>query len=157
MTRQFIESTLQRAIYKRKEGTITSYYWKSGSRRLPNRMGITKDQFSRAERKGRNLQKVTGQIKGTFTQSESSPLKKFKPYNLHTQIWSIPEFPLLIGYGTIGISNDAGNIDRTSETEDLILLYSPSSDWGEIEIFYFPNGLKSLYDIAPVVCNECYK
>jgi hypothetical protein len=151
MNKEFIEATLQRATYRRKEGTTTSYYWKSGIRILPNRLGITKDQFANAKRKGRNLQSIAGQIKGNFKQSEKSPLKKFKPYSLHTQIWKIPEYPILLGYGSIGVTNKEGKIDRSSDTEDLILLYSGSPDLKEIDIYYFSKGLRSLYDISPII------
>lgn len=151
MNRQFIEATIQIATYLRKEGTSSSYYWQSGRKILPNRLGISKDQFSSIQKKGRNLQKVAGQIKSNFTKTEVSPLKRYKPFAVHTQIWGIPEYPLLIGYGSLGISNQNGIIDRTSDTEDLILLNSPSSDWEEINIYYFPKGMKSLYDIAPIV------
>ncbi|MCK9627508.1 MAG: hypothetical protein M0R37_02825 [Bacteroidales bacterium] len=151
MNRQFIEATIQIATYQRKEGTSSSYYWQSGTKILPNRLGISKDQFSSILKKGRNLQKITGQIKSTFKKTEISPLKQYKPYAVHTQIWGIPEYPLLIGYGSLGISNKDGIIDRTSDTEDLILINSPSSDWKEIKIYYFPKGMKSLYDIAPIV------
>lgn len=55
MNRQFIEATIQIATYIRKKETSSSYYWQSGIKILPNRLGISKDQFSTIQKKGRNL------------------------------------------------------------------------------------------------------
>jgi hypothetical protein len=151
MERQFIEAKIQMATYERKEGTATSCYWKSGTKILPNRLGITRDQFAIVRRTGRNLQKKVGQIKARFNKSESSPLMQNSPFDIHTQIWEIPEYPDLIGYGSVGITNKQGKIDRSSDTEDLIILASKEKDWNRIDIYYFAKGLMNLPEIASFV------
>lgn len=55
MNRQFIEATIQIATYIRKEGTSSSYYWQPRTKILPNRLGISKDQFPTIQKKGGNL------------------------------------------------------------------------------------------------------
>ena len=52
---------------------------------------------------------------GCFTKNEESPLKQNAPYKIRTQIWSINEYPLFIGYGSIGISNNEGKITKESD------------------------------------------
>ena len=101
MTEQFIAANLQKAIYSKKEDTETSYAWKSGAQILPKTLSIGKEhEFSKVARKGRNLQHpIAGQVIGKFTLKEESPLKQYKPYKIRTQIWSIDEYPLFIGYG----------------------------------------------------------
>lgn len=142
MKEQFIEAIIKTSVYKRKQGTSTSYYRASGGEILPERLSISKEsQMNQTAHKGRNLSKVTGQLLGTFKKSESSPLKQYKPYNLRTNIWEDRDHPLFIGYGTIGISNEAGKIDRQSDTGDLIVLYSPDRNWDEIVIYFFAGSL----------------
>lgn len=115
--KETIENTIHEAFYKLKEGTSTSYYWQAGSRILPNRMSISNGaELSHAVKKGRMLlEEVTGEIKGTFTKVEQSPLKQHPPFNIHSKIFK-PELSLsVMGYGIIGISNEAGKISRDSE------------------------------------------
>lgn len=145
MTEQFIEAIKQCAIYKRKEGTATSYYWSSGSKVLPDRISISREEMRETEHKGRNLQhKIIGQVMGSFKKAEESPLKQYSPFQLRTNIWTMSSFPSFIGYGTIGISNCNGKIDRQSDTGDLIVLYTKVSDWQEITIYYFTGSIMEL-------------
>lgn len=145
MTNQFIEAIRQTAIYQRKEGTATSFYWASGTKILPQRLSISREEMRGTARKGRNLQhKVIGQIMGTFTKNESSALKKYAPYQLRTNIWQMDSFPTFIGYGTTGISNNMGKIDRESDIGDLVVLQKTGSDWKEIKIHYFPGCVMDL-------------
>jgi len=145
MTEQFIEAIKQRATYIRKEGTATSYYWQSGAKILPDRMSISREEMRETSHTGRNpLHKIIGQIMGTFKKNEFSPMKQNFPFQLRTNIWTIPSFPTFIGYGTLGISNNIGKIDRNSDVGDLVVLYSKTSDWKEIEIFYFAGCVMNL-------------
>ena len=131
---EFIAANLQQATYELKKTTKGSYYWKSGTRILPNRLSINKDEMTRVARKGRNLlQPIAGQMVGRFTIHESSPLKQYKDFECRTQIWSVDEYPMLIGYGTTGISNYEGKI---VDTGDLVVFYTPDN-WDTIQIFFF--------------------
>ena len=152
MIAEFISRTMQVAYYQHKEGTSTSYYWQGGSKILPNRLSISKEkEMTNVERKGRNIiHKIAGQLLGQFKVSEESPLKQHKPYNVRTQIWQVPLYPLFIGYGTIGISGQSGKVE--GDTGDLVVLYS--SDSGDkprnITIFYFV-GMGNINDMEQVM------
>jgi len=76
-----------------------------------------------------------------------SPLKQNKPYVVRTQLWQIPQYPLFVGYGSIGISNQEGIIDRGSDTGDLIVLDAEDPEWERIRIFYFPAMVKGLEEV----------
>lgn len=112
-----IESTILEALYKLKEGTETSYYWQEGSRILPDRMSISFGaELSHAQKKGRMLaEDVVGEVKGTFKKDEQSPLKQHTPFNIHSKIFRPENFPSVLGYGIIGITNEEGRISRDSE------------------------------------------
>ena len=149
MTEQFIEVIKQSATYQRKEGTATSYYWASGAKLLPDRISISREsEMSETSHTGRNpLHKIIGQLMGTFKKNETSPLKLHKPFNLRTNLWQMNDFPSFIGYGTIGISNELGKIDRQSDTGDLIVLHTSTKDWKEITIYYFAGSVMELESI----------
>ncbi|NCC74320.1 MAG: hypothetical protein EOM06_13135 [Sphingobacteriia bacterium] len=152
---RFIEAAMQESWYQRKPGTSSSYYHKAGCRILPNRLSISRDELSMVRKKGRNLlHPVIGQLIGQFTKNEESPLKANFPYVVRTQIWQIPEYPLFIGYGSIGISNEEGKIDRGSDTGDLIILESEDQDWERIQIFYFPAMVKGLEEVITFLSNK---
>jgi hypothetical protein len=145
LNEEFIKSCLTESVYRLKEGTKGSYYWQSGSHLLPNRLSISKNEVSPVNKSGRNsLNRVAGQLLSNFTQKEESLLKKVKPYTLRTQIWSIPEYPLFVGFGTIGIMTEVEEsfdekievVKRVKDTGDLILLYS-GDNWQTIRIFFF--------------------
>ena len=147
MNVQFIKCILQEATYVKKEGTKTSYLWHSGMKNLPKTLTISKEELSKIARKGRNLlHPVAGQMLGCFTKNEESPLKQKAPYKIRTQIWSINEYPLFIGYGSIGISNNEGKITKESDLGDLVILYT-SDDWQSIRIYYFTGMITSLYEV----------
>ena len=145
MNEQFIDAIKQTATYRRQDGTATSYYWASGSKLLPNRISISREEMRETRHTGRNpLHKIVGQIMGTFKKDESSPLKLNKPFQLRTNIWTVPSFPTFIGYGTIGISNLVGKIDRQSDTGDLVVLQTATLDWQNITIYYFAGNIMNL-------------
>ena len=152
---RLLEAAMLEACYQRKPGTSSSYYYEFGSRILPNRLSISRDELTMVRKKGRNLlHPVIGQLIGQFTQVEASPLKLHKPYVVRTQIWQIPEYPLFIGYGSIGISNQEGKIDRGSDTGDLIVLDAEDLDWERIRIFYFPAMVKGLEEVMNFLTNK---
>jgi hypothetical protein len=158
MEQNFIESSMQESCYERKPGTLTSYYHKTGRKILPNRLTISKDELAMVRKKGRNLlHPVIGQLLGRFTKEEESPLKVNHPFRCRTQIWQIPEYPLYIGYGSIGISNEEGTIDRESDTGDLIILAADDPEWERIRIFYFPAMVKGLEEVMSFLTNKQYK
>ena len=132
----FIASTLQQAIYKFKEGKKSTYNWESGSKILPDRLSISKEsEMTKVARKGRNLlHRLSGQMIGRFRKDEKSPLKIVeKNAHCRTQIWAVDEYPLFIGYGTTGITNEEGGI---TDTGDLVVFYSPDN-WSTIQISFF--------------------
>jgi hypothetical protein len=149
MTEQFIEAIKQSATYRRKEGTATSYYWATGAKILPDRISISKEsEMKQTRHTGRNpLHKIVGQLMGTFKKNERSPLKLHKPFQLRTNLWEMEDFPSFLGYGTIGISNQLGKIDRQSDTGDLIVLHTTTKDWKEITIYYFAGSVMDLESI----------
>ena len=105
MNKQFIQSCLQKATYARKSNTKTSYIWDSGFTFLPKTLSIFRGGNNvKCAKKGRNLQNVEAQLKGTFSKKEESHLKQFAPYRVNTQIWEIENYPMFIGYGSIGIT-----------------------------------------------------
>lgn len=134
MNSELTQSCILKAIYELKEGSKSSYYWKSGTTILPNRLSISHDsEMTKVQRKGRNLLEPTlGQLIGRFKQSENSSMKQFKPYNLRTQIWRKTAFPNLTGYGTIGISSyPDGNI---RDTQDLLVVCA-DKEWKTIQVY----------------------
>ena len=152
---KFIEAAMQESWYQRKPGTSSSYYFQAGCRILPNRLSISRDELSIVRKKGRNLiHPVIGQLIGQFTKGEESPLKVNFPYICRTQIWQFPEYPLFIGYGSIGISNEKGKIDRGSDTGDLIVLDAEDPDWERIRFFYFPAMVKGLEEVMNFLSNK---
>lgn len=152
MNADFIKTYLQEAVYSLKEGTTSSYYWQSGARLLPNRLSITKGaEMTHVQRKGRNLlDPIVGQLIGKYTKAEASTLKRFPPFHVRTQIWKKAEFPLLIGYGTTGISSPEGIVD----THDLLAFYSNDS-WQTLRIFFFHGlGVPNYIEEAMAVAQE---
>lgn len=149
MIEEFIDKSMRIAFYQHKEGTAFSYYWKYGSRILPNRLSISKgSEMTNVQRKGRNiLHPVVGQLLGKFKVAEQSPLKQHKPYEVRTQIWQVPLYPLFIGYGTLGISNESGKV--VGDTGDLVVMYS-TDQWDSIVIFYFA-GMGNINDMDQVM------
>jgi hypothetical protein len=142
MNENLIQAVHKSAIYKLKPDTSTSYYYQVGELILPNRIGISNEfQFAEANKSGRNQHPIAGQIKATFKLKEESKYKQNKPFNIHTNIWKVAEYPIFIGYGSIGITNEAG---RITETGDLIILYSRSASWQEVEVHFFPGMLMQL-------------
>lgn len=156
MEKNFILATMQIAIYKKKEDTQTSYLWDSGVKLLPNRLSLSREfEMASVSRKGRNLMDTkVGQMLSTFTKKEESPLKRFKPYSCRTQIWQKAEFPLLLGYGTSGITSESGKI---IDTKDLLVFYTPD-DWQTMEIYIFVGmGVPESIMEAMEVANEIVK
>lgn len=150
MIGEFIGKAMKVATYRHKEGTKASYYWQSGSKILPNRLSISKQsEMTNVQRKGRNLlHPVVGQLLSRFTKEEASPLKQHKPFEVRTQLWKVPLYPLFIGYGTLGISSESGNV--AGDTGDLIVLCSSDQDWQTIVIYYFA-GMGNVNDMEQVM------
>ena len=138
MKNEFIMTICEDATYKKKEGTATSYYWKSGSRILPNRLSISPNPLTHVQRKGRaiSLGVIVGQCKGQFTRNEESKLKVCKPYYVTTSIWQNPDFLQFVGYGTIGVS-DNNSSNGISDWGDLLIFFSETPEWQTMRIFYF--------------------
>lgn len=134
MESNFIKANLLEMVYSKKEDTKCSYYWGGGAKILPNRLSISNEiEFTKVKKKGRNLiQATAGQMVGRFTKSETSPLKVFAPYDCRTQIWVLEEFPLFLGYGTIGISGENG----IQDIKDAVIFYS-NDNWKTIRIYFF--------------------
>ena len=148
MIEEFISKSMKEAIYQHKEGTKSSYYWQQGCKILPGRLSIKDEEMTNVQHKGRNaMHKIVGQLLGTFKVAEESPLKQHKPYTCRTQIWQVPLYPLFIGYGTIGISNESGKV--TGDTGDLIVMHS-TDQWQNIRIFYFA-GMGNVNDMEQVM------
>lgn len=139
ISKEMIKVSYKEAIYKRKTGTLSSFYWQSGSKILPNRISISKEsELTRVAKTGRNLLHSTaGQFIAQFTQKEESPLKLHKPFHVRTQIWRDENYPQFIGYGTTGINDAGGKITNKSDTGDLVVFYSDDVDWETIKIFFF--------------------
>lgn len=135
MVDAFIESTIHEATYKLKDGTSTSYYRQEGSTILPNRLSISIGaELTHAERKGRMLvENVIGEVKGSFTKVEQSPLKQHPPFSIHSKIFRPEHFPLVTGYAIIGISNKEGKISR--ESEEGIAAFHDAGE-GVLHIFF---------------------
>lgn len=131
-----IEISMNVALYKLKEGTATSYYWQEGSRILPNRLSISFDsELTHAERKGRMLfENVIGEVKGSFTRIEQSPLKQHPPFRIHSKIFRPIHFPSVLGYAVVGISNKEGRITRNSE-EGLVVFRKAGEDM--LKVFFW--------------------
>lgn len=153
MNQLFIERVLQVAHYVRKPNTISSYAWESGCSYLPKTLTISKgDAIFTCAHKGRNLQTATkAQLKGGFTQKEESLLKQNKPYKVSTQIWELVNFPLLIGYGSIGITGTDGKITSDSDTGNLVILYGEDKDWNRVRIYYGVGMLDYKEDVASYI------
>ena len=148
MKQEFIEATIQVARYELKEGTSSSYYWKSGSRILPNRMSISlNSELSKAERKGRMLiENVIGEVNGKFTTLEDSPLKQHKPFCIHSKIFQPISFPLL-SYGTISVTNQEGRCTRDSE-EGLLVFHQAAT--GVLMLYYMAGVTSNPSDLNAV-------
>lgn len=140
MNIDYIEANLHIISYKIKEGTKTSYYQVEGAGILPSRLSISKEEITSVKRKGRNnIDPIAGQMVGSFKKDEASTFKVYKPYAARTQIWKMIEYPMFMGYGTLGISNKEG---KTSDTGDLLIFYTPDN-WENIKILFF-KGMASL-------------
>lgn len=133
-TDEFVKANCQECVYQLKEGTSTSFYRKEGSTILPKRISLSKQDMSKTKRTGRNsYSKSAGQMVSAFTANEDSPYKLFHPYRCRTKIWSQEQFPLFVGYGTVGISDKNG---QAKDNGDLLIFYTPDS-WHTMRIFIF--------------------
>jgi hypothetical protein len=153
MEKQFIEAIKKVSTYKKKEGTSSSYYRVSGAEILPERLSLSfGTEMVQTARKGRNLMhEVVGQLIASFKKTEQSPLKQYKPFKVRTNIYKDMNYPLLIGYGTIGISNQEGQITKDSDKGDLVIFCSQDKEKKEICIYFFAGGLMDLLDIEEYI------
>ncbi len=137
MNEIFIKNQMIHFVYKLKADTASSYYSQTDSI-LPERLSISDFDMAKVQNKGRaKAEGKKGQLLGKFKVSEVSPLKKFKPYTCRTEIFRCIDYPLLFGYGTIGISNEEGKVTKASDTGDLIVLFTPDNGT-TFDIFFFP-------------------
>lgn len=133
MTEEFISKIVNTSVYQLKQGTKFSFYYKSGTKMLPNRLSIMSDSYCEpVSRSGRGLLPRVAQIKGSFNKSEDSVYKQFKPYEINTSIWQVPGLQRYF-YGTIGITSQSGKIEK--DCGDLALIFT--NDWQQLEIHIF--------------------
>lgn len=131
----FLDAIMEHLVYTHKEDTKSSFYSENGI--LPNRFSFQRCDFTKVTNVGRcSIEKKAGQLVGKFTKSENSPLKKYKPYTCRTEIFRCADFPLLIGYGTLGISESDGRV--RNDNGDVVVLYS-NDNLSTLHIFYFRN------------------
>jgi len=151
MNAEFIKSNHLKLFYALKPGTSTSYYQTAGLNGfLPIRIGITKEVFASIHQTGKNhLERLTGQIKATFKKDDSSIYKKYRPFWIHTSIYEVLNYPIFIGYGDIGISN---NVGKTEGTGDLLILHS-SDSWKTLSIHIFRGMLFQKDQVFPYLYN----
>lgn len=122
--------------YQLKEGTKTSYYLESGIENiLPKRICITRGEF--AATSGR-IKEKSGQIKATFTKSESSPYKIGKG-SIHSTIYKpLKNECRILGTGDIQGTND-------------LLIFESIDSWHKIKIHLFPGGLFNEVELLKAV------
>ena len=145
MNTEFIKGCHVHLTYKLAEGTKTSYRQVEGPANiLPNRIGITREQFSYVNNTGGHRdEKKVGQAKSQFTKKEVSPYKMYKPFQFHTTIYHIPGYPVFIGYGDVGTSSCTGG---TVGSKDLVVLHSPDG-WETVNIHLFEGLLFQKDDV----------
>lgn len=153
MNNELLQKKHQVLMYELKPGTASSFYQKEGQRNLlPERLGFSKNGFVEIDKTGRTrVEKQVGQIVGNFKKNEVSPYKKHKPFSIFSTVWAFCQFPSFVGYGDIGLSNEAGN---TVSTKDLFILYSPCTE--KIEVHLFP-GLVEFKEMAFQFLNDYLK
>lgn len=142
-----ISQHVKSAIYRRKAGTKTSFYYQTGSTILPGRLDIMLGQvFTKARRKGRMItEEVVGEIRGTFKKSEESPLKQFKPFRISAKIFRNEEYPQLTGWCGLAVSDKTG---RTTNEEGVAVFNHMEED--RLEIFFVAG--KPLPNMIRAVC-----
>ncbi len=149
MNKDFMRQLMEAAAYSRKADTKTSYYYQGGSRVLPSRLDISfGNMFTKPRNKGRMVtEMVVGEIRGRFKTAEQSPLKQHTPYKVSSKIFRQGEFPQLIGWAGVAVSDKDG---RTSKEEGVAVLADLGND--TVGIFFFA-GIESLPDGILSVCS----
>ena len=133
MIDDYLLKLMKTEVYQLKDGTKTSYYWIDGDGNLPERLSINEQEFTNVQRKGRNtMHPIAGQIVGKFKKNEQSPYKLHKPYTLRSQIWQYEDYPALMGFGTVGISDCSGKVE---DVGDLMIFNRIDSTKIKIRIF----------------------
>lgn len=133
MTAEFLSKIVHSSVYQLKQGTKASFYYKSGTKMLPNRLSVLiGNDCTPVSRSGRGLLPKVGQIKGQFSKSEDSVYKQYKPYFVNTSIWNVPGLQRYF-YCTIGITDQSGRIK--DDCGDLAVIFT--NDWKQIEIHIF--------------------
>lgn len=148
MNKDFMRQLMEAAIYSRKADTKTSYYHQGGSKILPSRLDISLgNMFTKPRNKGRMVtEMVVGEIRGRFKTAEQSPLKQHSPYKVSSKIFRQDEFPQLIGWAGVAVSDKDG---RTSKEEGVAVLADLGNDM--VGIFFFA-GIESMPDEILAVC-----
>lgn len=147
MNTNFIKSLIKVAIYARKADTKNSYYRQSGDDVLPSRIDLSLgNTFTQAAHKGRMLMgNVVGEIRGQFKKTEESPLKQFKPYKISSKIFRQLEFPQLIGWSDIAVSDPEG---KAKKIEGIAVFADMGND--SLQIFFMAGN--PLPDLISSVC-----
>lgn len=99
---------------------------------LPVRLSFGGSELARIDFKGRGVRARVAQMKGSFTQQEESPNKRYKPYKVGTSVWRCRSSRGLY-CGTLGITKREGA--GPSDNGDLI--YFRTADWEKVEVFIF--------------------
>ena len=116
---------------------------------LPHRIGIlVGDKMASVSGSGRASRRMDAQMKGAFTQAETSPYKVNKPFQVQTGLWRC-EGERTLFYGSMGISGASGKVEQ--DNGDLILVRT--SDWKRVEVFIFRGlaGTQKQLDFLPEV------
>lgn len=173
MTKEIIVATLQKATYEYDEKTKESYRWKSGATIFPKNMRINTNGFiTEVRHTGRMLSqydKPKGDLKGSFTKAEVSPLKqepvkrksKYKLkngetrfrfadcYEVSTKLFQSADFPQFL-YGDLAVSNAETN--ATDKKEGLVVVWKVSDS--VLDLYYMagvtenPSDLQSVFQVV---------
>lgn len=177
MNTRFIESSMWRGNYVLSPFTSASYYAESlegnfqlvedSERRkamkesirelvasgevwlLPHRIGVlVGDKMASVSGSGRASRRMDAQMKGAFTQAETSPYKVNKPFQVQTGLWRVSGERSLY-YGSIGVSGVTGRVEE--DNGDLVLVRT--TDWRRLEVFIFKGlaGTQKQLDFLPEV------
>ncbi len=134
-----IHLAIPKASYTLKEGTEDTFIKLYGCTTLPDTISYFPYCHCCMDRtktvKNGKIHKQVGAISGQFEPSEHSPLMKHDPYIMGTGIIHIENYPRILGYGQICISDEEGDVNEC--TQDLIVLVSPDYGLRNILIYYF--------------------
>jgi len=99
---------------------------------LPVRLSFGGSELVRVDNVGRGTRERFSYLKGSFTQIEESPNKRFRPFKVGTAIWRCADSQTLF-CGTLGVTKREGA--GPSDNGDLI--YFKTNDWKEVIVIIF--------------------